>query len=215
MKNSAGRFILELFLWNIANVVCIAVPTAVTFFLGKEVLGWGAGYLSFYVTSAVLVTLTWGSWAGLVWTRNRAIRGGMLATTLLPGLLTVAGGAVGLWVGFVGAWYLWAGLIGAGVGMIAAAIGLSRFFRPVHREPKLSSYVFGFGVYPLATTVLSLGVAALWYNFITNPATGDWRDLMSVATLYVTVLASALISTVIPAMLSSTLRKVSGDMLPR
>ncbi len=214
MKTPATRFILELLLWNVANVLCIAIPTAVTFILGKEFLGWGAGYLSFYVTSAVLVTLTWGSWAGLVWTRNRAIRGGMLATTLIPGLMTIAGGVVGLWVGF-GAWFLWAGLIGAGVGMIAAAIGLSRFFRPVHREPKLSSYVFGLAVYPIATTALSLGVAALWYNFVTTPASGDWRDLVSVATLYVTVLASALVSTVIPAVLSSGLRKVSGDFLPR
>lgn len=214
MKKPAARFILELFLWNIANVVCIAIPTAATFFIGKEMLGWGPGYLSFYVTSAVLVSLTWGSWAGLVWTRNRAIRGGMLATTLIPGLLTVAGGSVGLWLGF-GAWFLWVGLIGAGVGMIAAAIGLARFFRPVHREPKLSSYVFGLAVYPIATTLVSLGVAALWYNFVTSPSSGDWRDIVSIATLYVTVIASALISTVIPAMLSTGLRKVSGDLLPR
>lgn len=214
MKNPATRFILELFLWNIANVVCIALPTAATFFIGKDVLHWGAGYMSFYVTSAVLVTLTWGSWAGLVWTRNRAIRGGMLATTLIPGLLTIAGGAVGLWTGF-GAWFLWLGLIGAGVGTIAAAIGLARFFRPLHREPKLSSYVFGLAVYPLATTVVSLAIGALWYNFVTNPSSGDWRDIVSIATLYVTVIASALISTVIPATLSSALRKVSSDMLPR
>lgn len=214
MKNHAGRFILELFLWNIANVLCIAIPTIATFFIGKEMLGWGPGYLSFYVTSAVLVTVTWGSWAGLVWTRNRAIRGGMLATTLIPGLLTIIGGVVGLWVGF-GAWFLWAGLIASGVGMIAAAVGLSRYFRPVQREPKLSSYVLGLGVYPLITTGVALGVAAMWYNFVTNPTSGDWRDIVSIATLYVTVIASALISTIIPAMISSSLRKVSGDILPR
>lgn len=214
MRNPAARFILELFLWNIANVVCIAIPTGLTYFVGREYLGWGPGAMSFFITSALLVTLTWGSWAGLVWTRNRAIRGGMLATTLIPGLFTVAGGAVGLWVGF-GVWYLWAGLIGAGIGTIAAAVGLSRYFRPVHREPKPSSFIFGLLVYPLATTALAFGVGALWYNYVTTPASGDWRDLVNIATLYVTVIASALCSTVIPAVMSSGLRKVAGDLLPR
>lgn len=214
MRSAASRFIAELALWNIANVICIALPTALTFFVGKEILGWGPGYLSFYVTSAVLVTLTWGSWAALVWTKNRGIRGGMRATTVLPGILTMLAGGAGLWAGF-GAWYMWAGLIGAGGGMIAAAIGLAKFFQPVRREPSTASYVFGLAVYPLATTAVSLGVAALWYSFVTSPTSGDWRDIVSIATLYTTVIATALISTVIPAIISSGLRKVAADYLPR
>lgn len=212
MKSAASRFIVEILLWNAANVLCLLIPSAVVFLVGKELLGWGPGYMSFYLTSTVLATLTWGSWASLVWTRNRALRGGMQFTTLLPGVLTVGAGGLGLWVGF-GAWFIWAGLIAAGVGMLGAALALVRYFRPVNREPSASAYLFGFGVYPLATTAAGLAVGTLWYNFVTNPTSGDWRSIVSVATLYVTVLAMALISTVIPAVFSSGLRKVSGDLI--
>ena len=214
MRNPATRFVFELFLWNVANILCVALPTAATYFIGTAILGWGPAYLSFYLTSALLVTLTWGSWAGRVWTRNRAIRAGMLATTLIPGAITMAIGGIGLWVGF-GAWYLWAGIIGAGVGTIAAAIGLARYFRPDNVEPRVTQYLLGLFVYPVVTTAAAFAVASLWYNYVTNPASGDWRDIVSIATVYVTVLASVLISTVIPAALSSGLRKLSGDVLPR
>lgn len=212
MKSAGTRFVSELLLWNAANVLCIALPTGAVFLVGKNILGWGPGFLSFYVTAAILATLTWGSWSALVWTKNRVLRSGMRAATLIPGLLTMVGGFAGLWVGF-GAWYLWAGIIGAGLGTIATAGALAKFFRPVNRTPGASSYLFGFGVYPLITTAAALGVAALWYNFVTSSMLEDWRGLISVATLYVTVLASVLVSTVIPAITSSTLRKVSGDFL--
>jgi hypothetical protein len=214
MKSALGKTILELVLWNVSNVLCLLIPSAAVFFIGKNVLHWGPGFLSFYMTATVLATLTWGSWAALVWTRNRALRGGMQATTLLPGIITVVVGGFGFWVG-VGAWYLWFGIIGAGVGMTAAAVALVRFFRPVHRDPTTASYAFGLGVYPLITTVLSLGIGSMWYNYITSPVGEDWRKLVSIATVYVTVLALSLVSTVIPAAVSSGLRKVSGDVLPR
>lgn len=213
MKSTAKRLIFEILLWNVANVICIALPTAATYFIGSS-LGWGPGYLSFFVPLAILSTVTWGSWAALVWTKNRGLRSGMKATILLPGLLTLLAGGAGLWVGF-GAWWWYAGIIGAGVGQMAAGIGLARFFRPVRRKPAPANYFFGLLVYPLATTALALGVAAMWYTFVTSPSSGDWRDIISVATLYVSVLASALITTVIPSLMSSSLRKVATDYLPR
>ena len=212
MKSATYRFLVDILLWNAANVVSMLIPSALVFFIGKELLGWGPGFLSFYLTATILATLTWGSWAALVWTRSRPLRGAMQATTLFPGAITIGAGTAGLWIGF-GAWYLWAGIIGAGLGMIAAALALVRFFRPVNREPSTASYLFGFGVYPVATSAAALGIGALWYNFVTNPATGDWRGLISIATVYVTILAMALISTIVPATFSSGLRKFGSDVL--
>jgi hypothetical protein len=214
MKSTIGKTILELVLWNVSNVLCLLIPSAAVFFIGKEFLHWGPGFLSFYMTATVLATLTWGSWAALVWTKNRALRGGMQATTLLPGIITVIAGGFGFWVGF-GAWYLWLGMVAAGIGMVAAAVALVRYFRPVTREPGAASYVFGLGVYPLMTTALSLGIGSMWYNYVTSPAGDDWRNLDSIATLYVTVIALALVSTVIPAAVSSGLRKFSADVVRR
>lgn len=211
MRTTLSRFVTEILLWNAANVLCILLPTSAVYFVGRHMLEWGPGFLSFYLTTTVLATLTWGSWAALVWTRSRALRGGMQAMTLLPGVLTMLAGCAGLWVGF-GAWWLWAGIIGAGAGTIATAVALVRFFRPLNREPSGSSYLFGFGVYPFVTTALALGVGALWYGFVTGSTFEDWRGLISIATLYVSVLASVLVSTVIPALTSSSLRKVSGDL---
>lgn len=218
MKSRFTRFVSELVLWNVANVVCMVLPAAVTYYIGTNVLEWstitGAARLSFLVTLALLVSVTWGSWAGLVWTRNRAIRVGMRAMTLFPGAMMMVGGGIGLWVGF-GAWYIWGGLLAAGAGMGVVSTALSRYFRPASREPKLSSYLLGLALYPTVATAISLAIGAAWYNFVTNPASGDWREMFSIATLYTSVLAAALTTTIIPAVLSSTFRRVSLDILPR
>ncbi len=212
MKSTAKRLVAEIFLWNTANVLCTLLPTAAVYLIGTVILGWGPGFTSFYVTAALLTTLTWGSWASLVWTSNRGLRGGMLATTLLPGVLTTGAGLAGFWAGF-GAWYMWAGIIGAGLGTVAVAVSLTRYFRPLNRVPGRASYLVGFAVYPLVTTAVGLVIATLWYNFVTGALSEDWRGLISIATLYATVIASVLVSTVIPATVSSTLRKISGDLL--
>lgn len=219
MKNPISRFLSELVLWNISNVLCIALPTFAAYHVmamswaefGVMLSSW---QLSVVPAVVVVLTLTWGSWAALVWTRHRVIRLGMRVTTMFPGMLMIAGGALGLWSGFF-AWFFWAGLIAAGIATIFLATAMARYFRPTNRVPQLSSYVLGFTLYPVAATALSMLVGAAWLHFFREAVANDWRDLFSIGMLYVSVIASALVTTLIPALLSSALRRFSCDVLPR
>lgn len=211
MKTTISTFVGELALWIVANTLCVVVPTAAVFFAGTHLLGWGPGHLSFYLTATALVTLTWGSWGALIWTRNPALRTSMRLTTLLPGVLVFALGLFGLYVG-VGAWYIWGGLIASSLGMVASSAGLNRVFATGGNPRRSLSLGLGLGVYPLATTTFGMAAGALWYIYVTNPHSGDWRSLISIATLLITVMAIALISTVIPAAVSAIFRRAGVEL---
>lgn len=211
MKTGISNFVGELALWVVANTLCVVAATTAVFFVGTGLLGWGPGMLSFYLTATALVTLTWGSWGALIWTRNPALRTSMQLTTLLPGVLVFALGLFGLYVG-VGAWYVWGGLLASSLGMVAASVGLNRAFATAGRPRRGIALGIGLGAYPLATTAFGLGAGALWYGYVTNPHSGDWRSLISIATLMVTVMAIALISTVIPAAVSSIFRRAGIEL---
>lgn len=211
MSRSVSKFAGELALWVVANTLCVLVPTAVVFFVGTTILGWGPGYLSFYLPATALLALTWGSWGALIWTHNPALRTSMQLTTLLPGVLVFGLGLFGLYVG-VGAWYVWAGLMASSFGMVAASVGLNRVFGTQGHPPRGLSLGLGLGIYPLATTAFGLGAGSLWYSYVTSPHGGDWRSLISVATLMITIMAIALISTVIPAAVSSIFRRAGIEL---
>ncbi len=210
MKTSLFRFFVELTLWGIANLLCMGLATTAVYLVGTNVLDWGPAKLSFFLPLTAILSSSWGSWSSMVWARNRAIRGAMYASAAIPGVLMILSGGLGLWVGF-GAWFIWATFILGGLAMIGATSALCRQFNPrTHSVPALSS-LYGLLVHPILTLATTGFVGAVWYNFVSNPIDGSWRDLISVATLMASLLAIALTTTVIPAATSTVCRKLALD----
>lgn len=191
----------ELIAWIFANVICVVAAVTAVFVIG-EFAGWGQGLKTFYVSAIAVASLTWGSWAALVWTRTRPIRVWMRFSTAIPGAITLAIGGLGAYVG-VGALFAWIAIMLAGIGMMAAALILARRFGAQAASDPKRGLAIGLGLFPPIAVALSLVTGSLWYQFINNPMAGDWRSLLSIATVVVSILAMALISTVIPAVASS------------
>ncbi len=208
MKVPALRFLFEIFAWIVANVLCVVVATGAVAFLGKEFLGWGPARLSFYVTAMALASLTWGSWAALIWTKSRPLRAGMRGSTITPGIITIAIGGFGAYVG-VGALPLWIGVMISGLAMIVVSTGLSKTVGMQASPNRWVGLAVGGLGFPLLTTAVAVGAGGMWYNFVNASFQDDFRSLASVATVMVTILAMALISTVIPSIVSSTLQRLS------
>lgn len=199
----------ETSLWALANTLCLGLPLGAIYLYGTMVAGWGPAKISLFMTLAAVLTGTWGSWATLVWTRNRALRALQQGITTVPGiLLTVLGGAL-LYFG-AGAWYLGALLCLSGVGMMAVAVTLAGGFFSKNDVPSLSQYVTGVLIYPLATTAASALLAGMWYGFVTSTGFADWRSLFSLATLMSTVMFATLTSTIIPAVMSRGCQELSA-----
>ena len=213
MKSLLQTTIGETFLWIVANVVCVIVPTASVYVAGDLLFDWGPAAMSFYVSAAAIASLTWGSWASLVWTRTRVLRTAQEVTALIPGVLIMAIGGLGLWTGF-GKWVLWMIWIAAGGGVIATSLGLLKL-NHAQRGLRRFSIPMGLFAYPFLTTLLSGAVWGLWYNFVNNPTDGDWRSLVSIATVFVTVISIALTTTIIPCLVSTSLRRASATLLGR
>ena len=206
MKENRFSFLIEIAAWVIANVVCVVLPTTAVYFIGTDILDWGPARTSFYVTMIALATLTWGSWAALIWTKTRVLRVAMRGSSVLPGLITIAFGVVGGWVGF-GALYIWLMIIFSGAGMIVLSSTLSKTLGATAAPNQTIGLLAGGVGFPLLTTIVALGISGMWYQFVTNPFDGDWRSLISVATVMVSLLAMALVSTVVPAITSSFLQR--------
>ena len=218
MKHSKTKkalgFVGELGLWGLANLICLALPLALVFFLGTQVLKWSPWRISLYMVLAGVMTSTWGSWATLVWTRSRGLRSVQQFMTTIPGIVAMAAGGGLLYV-FPSRWFISAGFIASGIGMIAAAIVLAGGVFTKNQAPSKLQYLFGLLVYPLTTTALGGAVASVWYMFLNRPALTGWKDLLSISTLMITVMAMALVSTVIPAVCSRLSQQAALMLKPR
>ena len=121
------------------------------------------------------------------------------------------GGAL-LYLGF-GKLYLALAVLAGGVGMIVTAVALAGGFFSKNSAPNKLQYPLGLFLYPLATTLTSGLVASLWYMFASNPSSAaKWPAIISIAGLMTTLLASSLISTVIPAVMSRVCHELSGKL---
>ncbi len=211
MGSNFMRTLIEIPLWILANILCSIIPTAIAFQFGTQVLGWSPAQSAFYLSAMVLATMTWGSWAALIWSRSRAVRIGLRASTVLPGVVTSAIGVLGLWTGF-GAVFAWAVMIAAGIGTSVAAVLLSKRLgvRPTTFAAK--NVVAGLVAFPFVTTMIAGVIGGVWYHYITHPADGNWRSLAGFGTVMVTVMAVALISTVIPAVTSSFAQRAAAKL---
>lgn len=195
----------DILTWIIANVICVVVPTVFVHTLGTSVLGWGPVVTSALVSAVFVITLTWGSWAALVWTKTPLIRGLQRFMATLPGISIVAIGVGGFMVGH-GAWYFWTAFLGAGLGSVLCTLGLIRYSPAPANVPR-RSIGLGLTLFPFLSTGVSLGVWAIWYSFVMNG--GGWKAGPIIAAIMMSIMAFALTATVIPALASTGVRRVS------
>ncbi|MBA2662317.1 MAG: hypothetical protein H0U74_08475 [Bradymonadaceae bacterium] len=211
-KRTDGKksFWTELLMWALASTLSSTLVVGGVY-LTSSMLEWGMTLRTFALLGAALLSLTWGSWASLIWTENRALRVVMEALTIVPGILILAMGLLGLYIGW-GSWYLWAGLLVPSAGTIAAALLLSNdTVMRMKTTPGSLKYLLGFTLFPAATALSAAAIAYLWWGFVTRPVESDWRSLLNVASFMVSVLSIALVTTVIPAMVSRTCRQLAAS----
>jgi hypothetical protein len=169
--------------------------------------------LVLFVTAAAVVSMTWGSWAAMLWAEHPVSLVPIRGTTLAPGLAMLAFGVGGLYVGFVGIW-VWAVVCASAVGTLAIALCLwPRRVRISNLEAGYSRYIVGFTVFPVITSLLAALVARTWYIFATSSASMGWdpRDWLDVATVFTTILAIELCTTALPAVVSRACQELVDD----
>ncbi len=205
MKNSGKRILAEVTLWTLANALSLLVAGGLTYLTVRHFLDWSPSSTSVAVSAALLLSLTWGSWASLVWTKTKALRRIQEVLTLVPGLLLVLIGGLGIYSGIGGRlfWGLW---MLSGAGVIGAPLVLLKLN---HNKIGTRKYSIPLGLiaYPLLTTILSLLIWSLWYVNIRDLE--NWRALLQMATLVTTITGVALTTTIIPSIISTSLRRVS------
>ncbi len=176
--------------------------------VGHEFLGWNPFKLSVMMTLALILTATWGSWATLVWTRSRFLRTLQQAMTIIPGLMLVLAGGALFYLG-IGAWYLSFIMMFAGAGMSISSVGLSGGFMTQNKEPSKLQYLLGVGLFPLMSLALASIVTFVWLSFVPSPFLTSLKSFFSVGTMMTFIMASTLISTVIPALCSRACHELS------
>lgn len=198
MKGRIADILSDALLWFVANVVCGATALGGAYLLTEWTVGGGGLTLASALVLAGAVSLTWGSWLALSWTRSRPIRVAQKGVTLIPGLVLMGAGGLGIYTG-VGSLVNWMLLIGSSLGTLATAGMLwGRFSRKSARR-SVGTIGLGLVVYPPVTAAAAGLVGWLWVWFVTNPPDASWQAMLSFATAAVTILAVELATTVLPA----------------
>lgn len=202
-------FLRESALWTLANALGVLVPTGTVYILMHQVLGIPMFRVSAIVSVTALLTLTWGSWSGLVWAQNRLLRASMQMMTVLPGLLLLGLAGAGLWIG-QGAMIVWLGLALTGLGTVAASSMLAKNIgsTAVCQSPR--RFLSGLALFPFFATAGSGFVYFLWYSFLSNPFHNDWRAIFSLSFFFITTLSAVLVSTIVPALSTLFCRRLAA-----
>ena len=160
MKNSGKRILAEVTLWTLANALSLLVAGGLTYLTVRHFLDWSPAKTSTAVSFSLLLSLTWGSWASLVWTKTKALRRFQEVLTLVPGLILILLGGLGLYLGFGKRvfWVLW---MISGAGVVAAPLILLKLNHNKIGTRKFS-IPLGLIAYPLITAVLSLLIWSMW-----------------------------------------------------
>ncbi|WP_146618328.1 hypothetical protein [Lujinxingia litoralis] len=151
----------ELLLWALATVAMVALAVwGTSMMIAKPVHGFEVVKL---LATGVL-TLTWGSWAGLIWSRRRISQTLMRGVILVPGLVMALGG-LAAFVYLPDVLKIWkpGWLLLAAHGMGAVLFSAVIMTRPLMRtgvpgRQRSRELVAGWLVYPL----VSFGAAALF-----------------------------------------------------
>ena len=197
MRDHIKRVVKESALWMAANGATTGIALLATYLLVSMTTK-GPVVLTTLLGIAGLVSLTWGSWISLSWTRSLGLRAGMKGITLVPGLLLLTSAGVGFYVG-VGSTLAWLVVILSAIGTLAVTVLLWRYMPRASAQTSKESLAMGFLFYPLATSLAASVIGWMWLYFISNPFNSDWRSLISMATVMVTVLAVELATTALPA----------------
>ncbi|MEM1348161.1 MAG: hypothetical protein AAGI01_06380 [Myxococcota bacterium] len=214
-KSPILQFLGEAGLWWLANILSLVLPLAAVYVVGTQYMHWGPTKLSFAMSVAGILTATWGSWAALIWTRSRGLRAMQQGATTLPGTILVALGGAMLYVGMV-KWHIGALIVGAGLGMVVLSVLLVGGLFTRNARPSMAQVALGLTLFPVLTTAAAGGVAVMWYWFVVHPQMFEFmnlRELFTMATLSVSVMAIALTTTVIPAVVSRLSREVAAGAL--
>lgn len=197
-------FLGEMALWLVAGMFLSLLSLAATS-SGKLLFGWSEGEWIATSLIAGALSLTWGSWAALLWTRSRSLKTLMLTVMLIPGLLMVAGG---LWA-FVALpenrWiWRWGWLIIAGHGVGAVAIALMVGGRKVLAsaqalEVRARQLAVGWTLYPIAVVGASLAVLVVAMALMPDLFEGGMTLAETLARWTVPAQAMVLLSTAVPA----------------
>lgn len=218
-SNKSPSAIGEFFLWVLVGIFSSAMAL-VAMTGAKYLLGWSE---TEWIVASVVVgacSLTWGSWAALLWTRSRVLKTLMMLLVVLPG---IAMAALGVWAFFAmpeNRWiWRWGWLIvaGHGVGSVAVAVlvGGRRLFRrstPDWLRPR--QLVVGWTLYPVAVVGASVAVVVVAFALWPDLLTGADAPLEVVAHWIVPSQALALLTTVVPATTSALcdrLTRASGQ----
>jgi hypothetical protein len=193
----------ECLLWGLSSTLLVGLVSFATYFAGG-VLQWGMALTLMSAMIAGVLAVTWGSWGALIWAQRRAVRAGIESVTVIPGILILALGFVGLYLG-VGKAYLWLSLILPSAGTVAVALLLSRQSNQIARAHRTAGpwrHILAWTLFPVLTMAIAGALGYLWFAYVTRPVNADWRSLFNMASFMVSVLGLALITTVIPAMTS-------------
>lgn len=208
-KRSMKSFMRESALWTVANALGVLVPTLACYVVLHSLLGMPMLRVSMVMSATALLTLTWGSWSGLVWAQNRLLRASMQMMTVLPGLLLIGFAATGVYVG-QGAIIFWLALGATGAGTIAASYMLAQNIGATTVSTSPKRFISGLAVFPIFATVGSGSVYFLWYSFLSNPFQSDWRAIFSLSFFFVTTLSIVLVSTIVPALSTLLCRRIAA-----
>lgn len=197
-------FVGEMALWLLAGIFLSLLSLAATS-SGKLLFGWSeAEWIATSVIAGAL-SLTWGSWAALLWTRRRTLKTLMLTLILIPGLLMVAGG---LWA-FIALpenrWiWRWGWLIIAAHGVGAVAIALMVAGRKLVAdaealEMRSRQLAVGWTLYPIVVVAASLAVLVVAMALMPDVFEGGMTLAETLARWTVPAQAMVLLSTAVPA----------------
>ncbi len=214
-RHPALTVLVELGLWGLINVASIGLAVLTTWVVCTNLLGWSPWRVAPLAYAAGVVSLTWGSWASLIWTRTRALRVVQQLMTMLPALATLAGAGALLYLS-PGKWLVAAAFGGAGLGMLAASMVLHGGVFKKNAAPSRAQLAIGMAIFPALTTVVAGGVVALWFLLMGHLQDGSgWRAMISTAAVMGTTGAWALSSTVLPAATSRACQQVAALVRPR
>ena len=208
MRDQLKRLLSESAVWMAANLVSTGVALAVAYAIAAVGAG-GQAALVVALAIAGGISLTWGSWISLVWTRSRPLRAAMKGITLIPGLVLLGAGGFGFYVG-LGSILWWLVLIASAVGTLASSVLLWQQMPRAAARRSPDNMAVGFIVYPVLTALGAAVVGWLWFSFISEPLLADWRELLNMATVVVTVLAVELTTTALPASFSMMASRADG-----
>lgn len=193
----------ELALWVLAGLFLSAL-SLVAMSGVKFLFGWSEAQWIVASIAVGAASVTWGSWAALLWTRSRVLKALMLLVVLLPGIAMVIVGAWGFLTLPENRWiWKWGWLIvaGHGVGAIVmtALLGAPKLIGQQIAARRPRQLALGWTLYPILVVAGSVAVVATTFLLLPDLFIDDHAPLGAVARWMVPSMAVVLLTTALPA----------------